>query len=166
MKRRYKSVYSIQYTVSRHGQSLLEVVVAIAIAAILAVSVVSTNLITQKTGKSAENNTRATKLVQQGIENIRIFRDRNPNGYAGLSISPAGSCFILNTSGAPKTWTLNLNTPCTPEVIDLGDKKFFRKITINPDPSGQLIVTVTVNWDESGGTQEVKNETYLSKGYN
>lgn len=151
------------------GQSLLEVVVAIAIAAMLAVSVVSTTLITQKSAKSAENKTGATKLAQEAIEQIRIFRDRQ-----GFDKLINGDCYNMGSAQYPNPsdWKL-LSNYCQDAVIQgepikLENTSFYRKISIENDPAdpsgdSRKLITVTVGWEESGGEQKIVNYTYLSR---
>jgi len=63
------------------GQTLIEVVVAVGVVVLLAVSLITTNLVTQKTSRSARNTTQATKLAQDYAEKIRIIRDRDGYEY-------------------------------------------------------------------------------------
>ncbi|MEK9147204.1 MAG: hypothetical protein AAB639_03330 [Patescibacteria group bacterium] len=146
------------------GQSLVEVVIALGVVVVLAVSLVSASLVTQRSARSAKNNTQATKLVQQTIENLRIFRDRQ--GFAALANN---SCWVLvNTSDTNVgNWKLanNLTNPSAdcPQSISLAEVTFTRSIAIeNGANSNQKKVTVVVTWVESGGTQTVTNVTNLS----
>src|SRR3990167_1239091 len=147
------------------GQSLLEVVVAIAIAAILAVSIVSTTLIAQKSAKSAENKTGATKLAQEAIEQNRIFRDRQ-----GFDKLINGDCYNLGSAQNPNPldWKLLPNycqgSVIQGEPIKLENTSFYRKISIENDPidlsdDSRKLITVTVGWEDSGGEQKVVNYT-------
>ena len=68
------------------GQSLVEVVVSVGIAVMLAISLITTSLITQKSSRAARNNSQATKLVQQTLEQLRVYRDRY--GFAALPNVP------------------------------------------------------------------------------
>lgn len=146
------------------GQSLIEVVISIAIAALLAISLISTTLITQRTSHSAKNNTEATKLAQEGIELIRVFRDRQ--GYSLLTDS---TCFYLEESTSGNLDTLGKypgNCPSSPsygELIQLSSNvSFYRTYAVAPAANAKL-VTVTVEWDEPGGRKKVENETFLSQ---
>lgn len=144
------------------GQSLVEVVVALGVVAALAVALVTTSLVTQRTSLQAKNNTQATKLAQQTIEQMRVLRDRK--GFDSLS---TGSCFTLNTTNSdPAMWTLPACSGATlnGEVVTLNNTDFRRKIAI-ATPSGtanQKQVIVTVEWTDSGGNQKVTNTTILS----
>ena len=145
------------------GQSLVEVVVSIGIAVILAISLITTSLITQKSSRSARNNSQATKLVQEIIEQLRVLRDRK--GFSGTFPSVSSiTCFTFNTPdlNVPSNWSLTSECS-TPQTVSLGTTIFTRKIEMinhNTDVNKRLI-TVTVSWDESGQTRSVKSQTIL-----
>src|SRR3989338_9855914 len=87
---------------SRRGQSLIEVVIGAGISVILAIALISTSLIVQKTARAAKNNTQATKLAQETIEQLRVMRDRK--GFAAIGV---GDCRGLVATGIdPVTWQL------------------------------------------------------------
>lgn len=142
------------------GQSLVEVVVALGVVVILAIALVSTSLITQKTSRSAANTAQATKLVQQNIEQIRVFRDRR--GFGSLENS---NCWVLvATDPDSLNWRLANTAPNTcPESIILGQMTFNRSVRIEDGANAnQKRIIVTVTWADSGGVQTVSNTTVLS----
>ncbi|KKP93685.1 MAG: hypothetical protein UR98_C0003G0055 [Parcubacteria group bacterium GW2011_GWA1_36_12] len=136
------------------GQSLIEVVISIAIAAILAISLISTTLITQRTSQSARNNTEATKLAQEWVEQLRVFRDRHD--FADLDTNACR----LDTQLDPDNWALR--GPICPVDVVLGTVTFHRSLIIEDLDSNKKAVTILVTWDESGGQREVKHETIFS----
>lgn len=149
------------------GQSLIEVVVALAIVIMLAISLVATTLLVQKASKTARDNTQATKLVQQNIEQVRVFRDRNASGFDGL---PASGCYKLDSAGAdPALWTLSSLSSCVSippsgaEVVTLNSTTFSRWLVFASPSGTKKTVTATVTWTDSSGTQQVANSTFLSK---
>lgn len=146
------------------GQSLIEVIVALGVAVILAVSLITTSLITQKSARSARNNTQATKLVQEYLEQIRIFRDRK--GFPALvdtPITPSPPCHTLNTTDAdPVNWTLVVCSGGSGQSLTFNNTQFTRKLVIaNAGTNGKLI-TVSVSWSESGGPKAVSTQTFLT----
>ena len=155
------------------GQSLVEVVVSIGIAVILAIALITTSLITQKSSRSARNNSQATKLVQQTLEQLRIFRDRHPpddpivdDALAFLPNAPTSTGYSLDaTSIIPDNWTLNSASCSTTQTITLDNTNFNRKIEMINEPlvtAEKRLITVTVSWDESGQTRSVKSQPFLS----
>lgn len=140
------------------GQSLIEVVVSLGVAVILAVSLISTSLITQKTARTAKNNNQATKLAQGSIEKVRVLRDRQ-----GFNAMPLGLCLMLDSSDPdPVKWRLNGGCSLG-ETITSNNTNFTRKIEIDDSGVNTKLVTVTVTWNEPGGAQAVKQQTFLSK---
>ncbi|HSX19240.1 MAG TPA: hypothetical protein VLE91_03850 [Candidatus Saccharimonadales bacterium] len=156
-----KKVYSLQSTVYRSGQSLVEVIVAVGVVAALAVALVTTSLVTQKASRGSENSTQATKLVQENIEQIRAFRDRK-----GFSALANGSCWVLDTTSGsdPANWSLSAAN--CPRAVVLNQVTFNRSLVVGNngvnDRAKSALVTVTVTWTDSGGTQSVSNNTVLS----
>ena len=147
----------------KKGQSLIEVVVALAVVSLLAVALISTSLVTQRTSKAAANDTQATKLVQQNIEQMRVFRDRK--GYSALVDGTCYTLIIANVSD-PNTWSIAACSGGTinGEVITQANVVFTRRIAIATPggTSNQKRITVTVTWPDQGGTQTVSNVTILS----
>ena len=146
------------------GQSLIEVVIAMAVVVGLTVALVTVTLVVQKTSRTSKNNSQATKLVQQNIEQIRILRDRQ--GFASLANN---DCWVLtNTADInPNNWKLanNLSVPPAPcpETVPLNQVEFLRSLKIEDGINfDQKKVTVAVSWADSGGTQSVSNQTILS----
>lgn len=160
----FKSAKTSDYlplTIDRRGQSLIEVIVALGVVIILALSLVSTSLITQRASRAAKNQAQATKLVQQNIEQMRVFRDRL--GFEQIPTS-AVDCYILQTVNIdPANWTL-ATTSCTTggENITLNKVTFTRKIAITSISPIKKSITVSVSWNDSGNTLSVETQTYLT----
>ena len=146
------------------GQSLVEVIVAVAVVAALAVALVTTSLVTQKASRGSENNTQATKLVQENIEQIRVFRDRK-----GFSVLNNGTYVcIRNSNQDPQNWALETLASNCPNngVVALNQVNFNRTLIVGNNGSSDrmksALVTVRVTWTDSSGVQTVSNNTVLS----
>ncbi|MBI2012762.1 type II secretion system protein, partial [Candidatus Curtissbacteria bacterium] len=136
----------------QRAQSLVEVIVSLGVVVILAVSLVTTGLITQRASRAARNNTQATKLAEQNIEQIRIYRDRF--GFSSIA-TKADGCWVLDApTNDPKDWVVT-NSYCAAggKVITLGTTAFTRKMTLTTVSANRKQITVTVSWSDSGGTQ-------------
>ena len=148
------------------GQSLVEVVVSIGIAVILAISLITTSLITQKSSRSARNNSQATKLVQQTLEQLRVLRDRKGFSVTTFPSAPTATCFTFNSTDPDlDNWALSAAASCPSlQTIPLDVTTFNRNIEmINQGASNEKrLITVTVSWDESGQARMVKSQTFLS----
>lgn len=147
---------------NRFGQSLIEVVIALAVVVALAISLVTASLVTQRTSRSASSNTEATKLVQQLIEQVRVMRDRK--GFVSL-VNNNYSC-IKNTNQDPLNWAFETMASNCPNsgLVTLANVVFTPSIVISngTDPAKQKKIKVTVSWTDSSGIQSVSNDTVLS----
>ncbi|OGD94076.1 hypothetical protein A2697_03665 [Candidatus Curtissbacteria bacterium RIFCSPHIGHO2_01_FULL_41_44] len=150
-----------KFSILLGGQSLIEVIVATTLVVALAVSLVTVSLVTQRTSRSAKNNTQASKLIQQNLEQIRVYRDRK-----GFSAIPgSGICFTLDTSNSdPSNWSFNTcsGPNATGEPITLENVEFRRKITLASTTANERSITVIVSWVDSGGNQSVSSQTFLT----
>ncbi|MCR4324113.1 MAG: hypothetical protein NUV69_00290 [Candidatus Curtissbacteria bacterium] len=144
----------------KEGQSLIEVVVALGVVIVLITSLVSTSLLTQRGARGAKANTQATKLAEQSLEKMRVFRDRR--GFSALVNNSSANCYILDsTNPDPSAWALS-TANCPPgENVVLDNITFTRRIQVSSSGQNKLIV-VTVSWQDSAGTQTVTNSTILS----
>ena len=167
MRSRFHAVFKMKKKESESGQSLVEVVVALGVVAALAVALVTTSLVTQRASRTAKNNTQASKLAQERIEEIRALRDRK--GFTELVNNTGAACRkLVKPSSDPVTWSLSAASPC-PEPVVLDQTTFLRELVISDDsPSSPNIrvVTVTVSWTDPGGQQKVSNVTKLSNCVN
>lgn len=59
------------------GQSLMEVVVATAVGVLVVMALVFATIFSLRNANFAKNSAQATKLAQEGIEMVRLGRDRN-----------------------------------------------------------------------------------------
>lgn len=90
----------------KNGQSLIEVLVAVGVATLLGIALVSTAVLTQKTSRSTQNTAYATKLAQEMVEQLRIFRDQSRNKLEAFpfyaSLDPNYSiCYTITSTKNP-----------------------------------------------------------------
>lgn len=107
----------------KKGQSLVEVLVAIGIATLLGVALLSTAVLTQKASKSAQNTAYATKMEQEMLEELRIFRDQSKNKLNAFPFNPL------------------VSPPLQPGY------SICETVTFVKDANGNLIITQNVNGD-------------------
>lgn len=85
---------------SERGQSLLEVIIAMAVGILVVTALVFATIFSLRNAQFAKNSAQATKLAQEGIERARIGRDRN-------------QC-IINLDSSVDSWNGNSsNRSCT-----------------------------------------------------
>lgn len=151
------------------GQSLIEVLVVLAITSIMLVALIMIILASLKNAQFAQNQTQATKLAQNTIDQIRILRDNNKNGTLDTA------CFVelWNTSTHYCT-----TADCYYRLTTLGDYLenkgttsfkdslgggFSRQIKISQPIGTNIKLTVEVFWTDSSGEHSSNLETVLTK---
>lgn len=139
------------------GQSLFELVVAIAVSALIIVAVVSLTTNAIRSANFSKNNAIANSLAQDAVEWLRTQRDSDPTTFFTNSDTQFW-CFM----------NLDWNSPggCSSDALIAN--LFIREAQFTPDVSGGksvVHVTVTVYWSDTGatsgtqGTHEVINTT-------
>lgn len=148
---------------SEKGQTLLELVVAITVAVLVLGSLVFATITSLRNAQLAKNQAQATKLAQEGLEDIRTLRDRNGgivyNGINiefsdlwGIGFSCPGNCyFFFNSSGVLISSASFENIP----------PNFKRQILIEGGTSDSKQITAIVQWDDLFGTHQSKLTTIL-----
>jgi len=141
------------------GQTMIEVVIAVGIVVVLSVALITTSLVTQKTARSARNTTQATKLAQEYIEQIRVFRDRR-----GFESVPTGDCYKIISPSDIELWEVKDCLNFGIDEVTLDTTKFTRSLDIESIVANKkLKITVTVMWEESGGTQVIEHTTFITQ---
>lgn len=163
------------------GQSLIEVLVVLVVASMMIIALIMIILTSLKNAQFAQNQTKATKIAQDTIDQIRILRDSNQNGTLTISAgSPAcfkelwnsdstnnfscgGSSCYYKLIASP----LHLNIESTGFKEDLGDG-FSRQIKVNqttPNDANnkEVLLIIEISWIDSTGEHNSNLETYLIK---
>lgn len=133
------------------GQSLLEVVVAVGISALILVAVASLAAGSVRTSSYNRNNAIATKYAQEALEWLRTQRDEDwsdfinniVSGGCSGSFSWGGDCTIdpvFNRSASFLCSASSVEMPCnaSADTVD---------------------VTVSVTWTDAQGIHEVRSAT-------
>lgn len=134
------------------GQSLFEVVVAVGIASVVLIAIVSLSTVSLKSSISNKNNTLATKYAQDGMEWIREQRDKDWENVTDHVTGGSYDC--LGVSGAQ-------NRPdfvCPGTVATI----FNRTYQISYYDDDIYTVKVKVEWNEGGKLQVVETVNQLS----
>ena len=124
------------------GFSLLEILIAIFILAIGLLGLAALQTTSLKNNHSAQYRTTATVLAYDIIERMRL--NQNADYTLTLTATPSGSTL---KDADLIAWTTNLASE-----LPLGDGS----IAINGE-----IVTVTVQWDDSRGTQGSDTQSFI-----
>ncbi len=169
---------------SQSGQTLMELVVVITVAVIVVGALVFATIASLRNAQFAKNQSQATKLAQEGIEKVRVGRDRN---QAIINLSPVtfwngdgnpnsslwsyqistgcgtgGNCYFnVDSQGALTYKATSSSVPTTSESIPLA----FQRAVILSDSSSsyanQKTVTVIVQWSDFSGTHQSRLTTIL-----
>lgn len=134
------------------GQSLFEVVVAIAISALVMVSVVALATLAVRNTTFSKNKTLASRYAEEALEWLRNERDKDVSAF-------------LNKAQIPK-WCLNQlswsnQNPCSPNEKITGTP-FLREVSfsnVGLPPDTIIEAVVKVEWVDSQGSHLVQNVT-------
>ncbi|MFH0943151.1 MAG: hypothetical protein V1810_03185 [Candidatus Beckwithbacteria bacterium] len=135
------------------GQSLVEVIVAVGMMALLLTAVLALISLSVKNSRLAKDRTKAVGFAQEGVELIRTYRDLS---WTEL-LAKAGSEYDL-----AKGWTVesSLSAIC-PETNNIDD--FFKRcVRITDTGSNTATVIVTVSWQEGSQRYNAVQQTSLS----
>lgn len=161
---------------NEQGTTLIETLVAIALAIVVVVAMVSLGISSQRNANFAKNQLVASKLSQEGMEAVRSVRDNGGSNLISSCFSNTtwnglwndqvntlcgGTLFILSFDSVNNVWDLiRDNLPETVQTI------FSRQVSITDDASTysyQKVVTVTTTWVDSSGTHNSQVVDYLTK---
>ncbi len=166
---------------SSKGQSLLEVIVVVAVGVVVVSSLVFATIASLRNAQFAQNQNKATKLAQEGIEGVRSARNRSgvikglftadvtwedarfwqPTSIVGTCASP---CYFRLVNSYELNWlsagSSDSKLPVNAEVLDT---QFKRAVILADD--GNLAnskkVTVVVTWTDFAGDHESRLSTIL-----
>lgn len=135
------------------GQTFIEIVVALGVAVVIVVALVSATIASMRNAQFAKLQAQATKLSQEALEKARAQRDQQ--GWATFKSSFAGvKC--LPSSGV---WS---SLGCTD--TDKIDGVFLRSVTFtNVLEEEKKSITVTTSWTDANGIHQSTLVTYLTK---
>lgn len=145
---------------TQRGQSLFEVILAIAVLTLVLVGIVSLATISVRNSTFSRNKTLASKYAQEASEWLRSERDKDRDAF----ILHADASFDI-----PKyycldalVWT-NLGKCSSSEFIS--NTPFIRNLSLTKTmKSGKTVieVKVVVSWQDSQGEHEARSFTYFS----
>ncbi len=170
---------------SEKGQSLLELVVSMAIAILVLSSLAFAIITSLRNAQFANRQIQSTKLAQDALEKVRSLRDRS--GEIGGSFTLEGN--LIDSWSDPDLWTNQISSSCTPNCYfkfsgpdfqylgagsdipnnaedSLGNGIFKRVVILSDDEityQTQKKITAVVKWDDAAGPHESRLTTILGK---
>lgn len=170
---------------SEKGQTLMELVVVVAISAIVVGALVFATIASLRNAQFSKNQAQATKLAQEGIEWVRLGRNKDSGITGGFNLSGnpvdnwqdpdlwtriKGVCgtvsefcyFNIRSNGELQHLTAQTDIPSGVETIGV----FKRVVTLSDEPSTydkQKTVAIIVEWTDFSGKHQSKLTTILGK---
>ena len=134
------------------GQSLFEVIFAIAIAALILVGVVSIAASSVRNASFARNQALATRHVQETSEWLRAERDADWTAFS-LRASAGGTDWCLRAL----SWTSpSYSSACSASDF-IGSTIFIREAKLDLTTSDIVEATITVEWTDTQGLHEARS---------
>ncbi len=140
------------------GQSLFELVVAIAISALIIVAIVSLTTNSMQNSNFSKNKALAATYAQQATEWLRGQRDSDINSFMVHATTPAWCLQNL-------AFTSPASNPATDCIGKITGTLFNRWVTFTVNVQGGKTVVeadVVVSWTDSQGIHEVISATNLA----
>jgi type II secretory pathway pseudopilin PulG len=154
------------------GQSLMEVLIAIGIAATLIGSVVSTYVVSLRSNANARLSAIGTQLAQETYDNVKALAESD---WHSVYLITKSADYHLALSGD------NFDIVSGTETVEVDDTEYVRSFTIENaqrDIAGGIVlsggedspstqrVTVTVSWPIAGDTANTKISGYITRHRN
>jgi Tfp pilus assembly protein PilV len=140
----------------KSGQSLVEVVVSVAISALIIVALLIGAVIGIRNVQFSRNQSRAMELNREASEWLRAERKFSWSKlWSRGSAGGVTYCFSdLN---------FDLSSSCSSEDEDKIDGKFIREGVLRQEDSDKLEVTIITSWQDPMGEHNETITTYLTK---
>jgi type II secretory pathway pseudopilin PulG len=162
--KKYFYIFNFLYFYNKRGQSLIEVIVAISIFALVSATLVSMVVGGYSASRQGGQSTEAEALAEQGIEAVRAIRDGawNKNIYATSAVEVLGAEWAYTGEGSTEiigdyTRTISFNDVCRNSSQDI------------VDCPGDFVdaqtkqVVAKVSWmNLAGGTNSVEKIAYIT----
>lgn len=158
------------------GQSLLEITIMLGVAIVIITGLTVVTINGLKNSQFAQNQVQATKLAQEGLESVKLVKNRN------CKVNLSGASTDYYWSNVPDTqliWGASIESAKTfvadtsncslaqnndARVEQLLNGRFQRSITLIKSADNQSItVTVVTSWTDISGTHQSKLATILAK---
>lgn len=123
----------------KNGQSLLEAIVALAVAMLVILALVWVTTVSIRNADFAKKQSQAASYAQEGMEKVRAYRDQN-NWIV----------FTTNCGNAAQMGFPVLTS-------------FARSVSCEDAGSDKRKVIVTVSWTDSAGTHKSEQISYFTK---
>lgn len=144
----------------QEGQSLFEVVVAIAISALIITAIVALASTSIQNSSFSRDKTLASGYVEEAMEWLRLERDQNSAVFTSKALPGAAYCLSSIPTGI--LWNAPAGRCSLNQTIS--GSKFTREVDFlacNGCSANTIEVSVTVSWQDSKGLHDVSGSTDL-----
>ncbi len=141
LRRRVKLQKRIMLIATNKGQSLFELIVAVAFISLVVLAVIGLATKSIDNSSFSRNRTLASRYTQSAVEWLRSQRDNDWNAFA--SRAQGGRTWCLRT-----LTSFNNPGPCGSGEYVLGTNNFWREAILdyNPGPPPRVEATVITSW--------------------
>jgi Tfp pilus assembly protein PilV len=138
-------------TKEEKGQSLFEVVLALAIAALIIIAIVALATISIRNANFSRNQSLATRHAQESIEWLRGQRDEDWDTFAVRALTPLWCLKSLS-------WTSAIIGECGSSGF-ISDTIFKREVSFLILDASSIDTEVKISWQDTQGLHETKTIT-------
>jgi len=138
-------------TKDEKGQSLFEVVLALAVAALIIIAIVALATISIRNANFSRNQSLTTRYAQEAIEWLRGQRDEDWDAFAARALTPLWCLKSLS-------WTDAKIGECGSSDF-IFDTIFKREISFTILDASNIDTAVKVYWEDAQGLHETKTVT-------
>lgn len=146
------------------GQSIIEVLIATGVVALVMTAMMAAMTLSLQNSSQAKYRSLATKLGQEGVENIRQYRDKlGWETFYQIINSQGNGLYCLNTLPATNPQLEALTSgACQTYSISQTGVNFKREILIDVLDENQIRLEVNVSWlDGSDPINDVRKTTVV-----
>lgn len=163
--------------VSSKGQSLIELVVVIALITLVVGALTFGMIISLRNADLANSQIQATKLAQEGLEKVKAIKNQDIEGVVNYRVDadrtlrkfsqlwdisfscgdPPNCYFKLDSSGRLNGVNIVTDTEVVPGGI------FKRQISIEGPSDNTFTITSIIKWSDFSGEHESRLKTFLGK---
>jgi len=139
------------------GQSLIEVVVALGVVLLVVIALVQAVTTSIKSADRAKKTAQAASYCQEGMENIRAYRDAGWTTFSSRVGPNVGDTSI--NYDLPGSIPAATACPSTPNLVNT----FTRCVKFERSATEKVKIILTVSWADSSGTHKSDLISYFTK---
>jgi type II secretory pathway pseudopilin PulG len=146
-----KEIYGINITRRNFGQSLFEVIMAIAVSAIILTSIVALTSKSVSTSAYSKNKAQANRYAGEAMEYTRTQKEFLEWAAFESKVTYGGGKWCLDTLEYGTGKSVSAESDC---LAYIPSTIFIRYIEVTTNAEGSLNIEVKVRWTDEKGTHE------------